>query len=107
MQTGKEVVAMAKTRQEKIASYEAQITKLSNRKNAQLQKLRKEERNAKTKRLIKRGAILESLIEDAAELTNDQIHFLLKAIITTDQAQSILLEMKEQNPQTPAALKSD
>ena len=85
---------MAKTRQEKIASYEEQIAQINERKKQEIQRLKKEER---TKRLIDCGAILESLIEGAATFTNDQIHTLLTKTISTDTAQRILSKMRKRH----------
>jgi len=61
---------------------------------------------AHTKRLIDRGAILESLIEGAATLTNNQIHTLLTKTINTDTAQRILSEMRKQNATAQAEKES-
>ena len=94
------------TRQEKIASYEKQIAQIKERKKKEAQKHRKDERTQRTKRLIDRGAILESLIEGAATLTKDQIHTLLTKTISTDTAQRILSEMREQNATAQAEKES-
>ena len=88
---------MKKTSQEIVAGIDAQISKLTARKNAEIQKQKKAERDARASRLVKRGGILESLIEDAKTFTNDQIHTLLKEALESDVAQVILMEMREQN----------
>jgi predicted ribosome quality control (RQC) complex YloA/Tae2 family protein len=46
--------------------------------------LSKEERNARTKRLIERGAILEAFIPDAENLTNDEIQAALANVFRAD-----------------------
>ncbi len=48
------------------------------------------DRKARTKRLIERGAILESLVSGAASLTNDQIKAFLEKTVTTETAHKIL-----------------
>ena len=59
---------------------ENQLRQLEN----QLKKLNKQdiikERKARTKRLIERGAILESFIDNADEYTNDEIKEMLKQV---------------------------
>lgn len=70
---------MAKTTNEKIEGIDIQMQQLENRKKQLLQQQKAQDRKARTKRLIERGAILESLIHDAVMLTNDEI----KAILAT------------------------
>ncbi len=48
------------------------------------------DRKARTKRLIERGAILESLISGADTFTNDQIKAFLEKTIATEHARKIL-----------------
>lgn len=73
---------MAKTKLEKIASIEEQILQLENQKKLLLQKHKEEERKARTKRLIERGAILESLISGADEMSNEQVKNILAAVLS-------------------------
>ena len=49
-----------------------------------LQQNKKDERSARTRRLIERGAILESLVPDAVMFSNEQIKELLKHALGTD-----------------------
>ena len=47
------------------------------------QKHKEQERKDRTKRLIERGAILESLIDGAADLDNEQIKRLLQTALSS------------------------
>ena len=47
--------------------------------------------------MIERGKILESLIENAAALTDGHIQAFLEKTITTDFAVKILTQLKQQN----------
>jgi iron-sulfur cluster repair protein YtfE (RIC family) len=52
-----------------------------------LQKQQNEEqRKARTRRLIERGAIIESLIENPADLTNEQFKKLVKDALTVSKS---------------------
>ena len=62
---------MAKTKHEKIASIEQEMKQLENQRKQLLQQHKEQERKARTKRLIERGAIIESLIPGVAEMAND------------------------------------
>ena len=87
---------MAKTKQEKIAGIQEQITQLENQKKKLIQQEKEAERKARTKRLIERGAILESLIDGADTLTNEQVKTFLVKTIQSDYARRILNGMKPQ-----------
>jgi len=72
---------MATDLHEKITSIETQIIQLENRRKELIQKTRELERKARTKRLIERGAIVESLLEGVDQLSNDQfLTFLRRAL---------------------------
>ena len=72
---------MAKTTAEKIQSVQEQIQQLENQRKKLMQEQKDQARKARTKRLIERGAILESLIPDADTFTNEEIKtFLEKAL---------------------------
>jgi len=85
---------MTKTTNERIASYDEKIAQLQNQKKQLIQKNKAEERKARTKRLIERGAILESLIDGAAELTNDQIASILKRTVGSSYGVKIIADVK-------------
>jgi len=83
-----------KTTAEKLAKVKAEMDELKNEKKQLLQKFKTEERKARTKRLIDRGAILESLIDGATEFTNDQIAELLKKTVGSDYGAKIINQIK-------------
>jgi len=90
---------MAKTKHERIASIEEQIAQLENQRKQLIQKQKEDDRKARTRRLIERGAILESLIENADSYTNEQIKTLLERTIKTDFANKIIASLKQPNNQ--------
>ena len=81
---------MSKTRIERIESLESKIQQLENERKRLLSLHREADRKARTKRLIERGAILESLISDPATFTNEQIKAFLEKTITNANALKIL-----------------
>ena len=92
-----------KTTAEKLAEVNAEMNELKNEKKQLLQKHKVEERKARTKRLIDRGAMLESLIENAAEFTNDQIAHILKCTVGSDFGVKIINQTKSQKTKTNTA----
>ena len=75
---------------EQIAKAEEEIRQLQNRKRKLLNQKKAEERKIRTHRLVERGAILESLLEQPEQYTNEQIKGLLETALRTPQAQDIL-----------------
>jgi C4-type Zn-finger protein len=55
---------MAKTCTEKITNIETEIQQLENKRKQLIQAQKKEERNARTKRLCKRMGLFESMLPD-------------------------------------------
>jgi uncharacterized protein YaiL (DUF2058 family) len=72
---------MRKTTAEKIQAEQARKQQIENGIKKLQQQQRAEERKARTKRLIERGAIVESLIENPADLTNEQFFNLVKTAL--------------------------
>jgi len=68
------------------AQKEAEIKRLQ-------QQQRTEDRKARTKRLIERGAIAESLIPDVETLTNEQFKAFLEKTVTSSYATRALAEI--------------
>ena len=75
---------------EQIAKAEEQIKQLQNKKKKLLNQKKSEERKIRTHRLVERGAILESLLEQPERYTNEQIKGLLETALRTPQAQEFL-----------------
>ena len=58
---------------EEIESVQEKIRQLKNRKKVLLKKQSDAERKARTRRLIERGAILESIFPEVVPMTNEQV----------------------------------
>jgi len=69
---------MTKTFDEKIAETKEKISQYENQYKQLVQKQKEQERKARTRRLIERGAILESLIDGSETLTNEEIKAILE-----------------------------
>ena len=69
---------------------ERQITQHTNHLNNVLAKSIEEENRARASRLIKRGAIAESLIPNAKNLTNEQIEEILTVALQSSEAREFI-----------------
>ncbi len=81
---------------EQIAKAEEEIKQLQNRRKKLLSQKKNEERKARTHRLIERGAILESLLEEPERYTNEQIKHVLEAVFQMPQMQEFLRKIEAQ-----------
>ena len=88
---------MPRTTIEKIEGIQAQIQQLENERKRLMQRQKEQERKDRTKRLIERGAILESLVPGAAAFTNEQIKAFLEKTVGNDSARKILAGMAPQS----------
>ena len=93
---------MAKTRTEKITSIETEIQQLENKRKQLIQAQKKEERNARTKRLCKRMGLFESMLPDTIPLTEEQFKIFLEKTVTTEHSRRILDGLTAQNAATAA-----
>ena len=91
---------MSKARTERIESIDAKIKQYQNERTRLLNLQKDAERKARTRRLIERGAILESLISDPAKLTNEQIKEFLEKTVATEYARNILSGITAQKDET-------
>ena len=80
---------MPRTTTERISNIQVQIQQLENERKRLMQQQKEAERKARTKRLIERGAILESLLTDAENLTNEQIKTLLEKALQRNNGRKI------------------
>ena len=87
---------MPRTTVEKIESIQSQIEQLENERKRLVQRQKEQERKDRTKRLIERGAILESLVPGAAAFSNEQIKVFLEKTVGSDSARKILAGMAPQ-----------
>ena len=81
---------MARSYEEKISNIDLEIEQLKNRKREITQMHKAEERKARTKRLIERGAILESLIPSSDTLSNDDVKQILSYALETPYVKEYL-----------------
>jgi len=95
---------MPRTTVEKIDSIQAQIQQLENERKRLMQQKKEQERKDRTKRLIERGAILESLIPGAATFSNEQIKAFLEKTVGSDSARKILADMAPQGGTVDASM---
>jgi hypothetical protein len=84
---------MAKTTTEKIEGVQEQIRQLENQKKRLMQEQKQQERKARTKRLIERGAMLESRVEGAGTLTNEDLGLFLDKVLLTESARRALADL--------------
>jgi len=87
---------MSKNTIERIETLQEKIQQLENQKKQLIQQQKELDRKARTRRLIERGAILESLISGADTFTNEQIKAFLEKTIRSDSARKLLDGMAQQ-----------
>ena len=80
---------------DKIDDTEERLRQLKNQEKKILKQDIIKRRKERTHRLITRGAILESLIENAEELTDEEIKILLEEAIKTKEFKETLKLMRE------------
>ena len=80
---------------EKINDTEERLRQLKNQEKKILKQDIEKRRKERTHRLITRGAILESLIENAEELTDEEIKILLEEATKTKEFKETLKIMRE------------
>ena len=82
---------------EQIKKTQEQIAQLTNKKKRLVSEQKKEERKQRTKRLIERGAILESVISNATDFTNEQIQALLIDVFSNPNVNYKIEQIRGQN----------
>ena len=90
-------MAITKTYASQIEAMQEEIRQRENRLKELLQKKKEQDRKDRTHRLIERGAILESLIDEPETFTNEQIKTFLEKTIQTMFATKILTQFKGNN----------
>ena len=79
---------------EEIEKAREQLKRKENQKKRLLSKQKEVERNQRTKRLIERGAILENVIGDATDFSNEQIQSLLFEVFSAEDARAKVEKMR-------------
>ena len=95
-----------KTTAEQIEAAKLKLEQEKARMQGLLQRHKSEERKKRTRRLIERGAIVESLIPEPETLSNEQIQIFLTKTIQTEFARRVFREMQAQNPEASAKPRS-
>jgi len=90
-------MATSKKLAEQIEAAEREVKQQENRIKELKQQHKTQESKERTHRLIERGAILESLVEGAATLTNEQVKGFLIKTLQTEFARKILTQFKSEN----------
>ncbi|EFK94814.1 hypothetical protein BA93_09495 [Finegoldia magna ALB8] len=85
-----EIRQESKEIKDKIDDTEERLRQLKNQENKILKQDIVKKRKERTHRLITRGAILESLIENAEELTDEEIKILLEEATKTKEFKETL-----------------
>ncbi|MEQ2629398.1 DUF3847 domain-containing protein [Peptoniphilus lacrimalis] len=80
---------------DKIDDTEERLRQLKNQEKKILKQDIAKRRKERTHRLITRGAILESLIENAEELTDEEIKILLEEVTSTKEFKETLRIIRE------------
>ena len=76
--------------QAEIEDGKKKIRQLENREKMLRQKLSKEERRTRSHRLIVRGAIFESIVPEAKDMTDEEAAALLRLALTSQPAREFL-----------------
>jgi hypothetical protein len=87
-----------KTREELQAEIEdgkKKIRQFENREKMLRQKLSKEERRTRSHRLIVRGAVFESIVPEAKNMTDEEAAALLRIALTSEPAREFLKKRAE------------
>ncbi len=88
---------MAKTKAEKIADIEMQMTQLENQRKKLIQEQKQQERTDRKKRLCKRMGLFERLLPETIRLTDEQFKMFLEQTVATEHGRSLLVELTAQN----------
>ena len=87
--THEELTAEIEEGKKKIRQYE-------NREKVLRQKLTQEERRTRSHRLIVRGAVFESIVPEAKDMTDEEAAALLRLALTSEPAREFLRKRAEE-----------
>lgn len=79
---------------QQITEAKEKIQQYENREKRLLNQIKNEQRHARTHRLIERGAILESLLDGAEDMTGEQVRDILAAALHTEAAREALRKIR-------------
>ena len=87
---------MAKSRTEKIATYDEQIAKLQDQRRKELQRQQQEERKAKENRYKKRHKLLEDALPETIGMTDEQYKTFISRAVANDTVRKIIANVLSQ-----------
>lgn len=96
---------MAKTKAEKIAAIELQMTQLENQRKKLIQEKKQQERKDRTKRLCKRMGLFESMLPESISLTDEQFQIFLEKTVATEHSRildGLTAQSSAPSPASPA-----
>jgi len=96
---------MAKTRLDKIKSYDEQIAQINNRKKQEMQRQKADERKARTRRLCNRMGLFEKLLPATIALTDEQFQTFLEKTVANEHGRRTLSKFGVQGNTTPPPAK--
>lgn len=82
----------------RIAKADEAIRQLQNKRKCLLNQKKDEERRIRTRRLIERGAILESCFVSSENYSNDDLKRILSVALRSPEARELLLSMARKEP---------
>jgi hypothetical protein len=88
---------MARPIDEQVQSVRDKIQELQNKEKRLINQQREADRKARTKRLIERGAIMESILPNSIPLTNDQFKALVEEMVASKPTAITLTNAIPQN----------
>ena len=83
------------SKKKEIEEYEKKLWQIKNREKKLRKMISNEERRMRTHRLIERGAILESFIGNANELSNEEIKNILMVAFQNERVEEKIKSIKE------------
>jgi len=92
---------MAKSRTERIASYDEQIAKLLEKRDKELEKQKEQEKDEREKRQRKRGEILKKLIPETVNLSIEQFTTLINRTTANPFGRDKLAEIIKESEAIP------
>ena len=87
---------MAKTNIEKIGGIDEKMAQLAEQKKRLLQQERERERKAKNNRYTKRHGLLESMLPEVINLTDEQYKTFLERVVANDTVRKIIANILSQ-----------
>ena len=85
---------MTQAKREKIESIEEAILKLQNQKKEIIQQEKEKNEKARTRRISKRGAIIESILPESVEFSDEDMKVLLESLLSSGFARNKINELQ-------------